>query len=165
MKHDDRTVTGIAAHVGKHLLGRELLGVVASHQVVHHDVVAVLDGTRLLPAQQSVGRPEKIAPYQVVGLGNVVHIAVGRNLHALQMVHRVVAHTVAAATHLLEQLRIAGHIVAYHEKGRLDAIAVEGVEHPRRHLGDGAVVESEEHDLLVVALEAPYGLGKKEAVE
>ena len=69
----------------------------------------------------------------------------------------------AAAAHLLIQFRVAGHIVAYHEEGGLDAVTVERVEHPRGHLGHRTVVERKKHHLLLVVLYAPHSLGEEEA--
>ena len=49
VESDDGTVAGIAFHVLKHLVGIESLGVVARHEVPHHDgeVVAHLDVLRI----------------------------------------------------------------------------------------------------------------------
>ena len=165
MEHDYGAVAGIAPHIGQHLFGFQLLAVVACHKVIHYYVVVIFDGTCLFPPQQPVRGAEKSAPYEVVGLGYVVHVAVGCHLHPLQVVHCVVAVAVSAAAHLFEQFRVACHIVADHEECGFDAVAVEKVEHPRGYLGYRPVVESKEHHLFLMLLYPPYGLWKKEAVE
>ena len=78
---------------------------------------------------------------------------------ALQVAHRVIPHRVTAPPHLLEQLGMTLHILAHHKEGGLDAIAVKRIQHPRRDLGNGAVVEGQ-IDRVVALVDAPHGLGK-----
>jgi hypothetical protein len=76
----------------------------------------------------------------------------------------MVAVAVTATFHLFEQFGVAVDVVADHEEGGFDAVAVEGVEHPRGDFGDWAVVECDISYLMVLAFNAPYRLRKKEAI-
>ena len=80
------------------------------------------------------------------------------------MVHRVVSDSVAAVEHLAQQFGIALDILPDHEESGLDiaaAVAVECVEHPRRHLRYRPVVESNENLLPTLPLYTPERFREK----
>ena len=101
---------------------------------------------------------------EFVGLKHIVQIRFGGYLGALHVIHGVVAHTVTAAENFLKQIRVALHIVAHAKEGGFHPVAVEGVEHPRGDLGDGAIVEGEKHRAWL-EMEAPHRFGEKHTVE
>ena len=77
----------------------------------------------------------------------------------LQVVHGMVAVGVAAPFDFLKHFGVLSHIVADHEEGGFDVVAVKHVEHPRRLLGDRAVVKSEIDDLFSPVEYTPYSFG------
>jgi hypothetical protein len=124
------------------------------------------DSSGLLPADDAVGRAEERTVDELVCLGDVCHVVRGGCLHALQVVHSVIAHAVAATTHLLKQLGMTSDIVAYHEECRLDAVSVEDVEYPRRLFGYRSVIEGQIYDFATsVAFDAPCRFREEQTVE
>ena len=109
-------------------------------------------------------RPEQVGVYQFVGSFNVFEIGLGGDYSALHMVHGVVAHTVATAQHLLKQFGMPANIIADHKERGFHAIAVEGVEHPRRNLGNRAIVEGEINTFFLL-LYTPHTFRKQHPVE
>ena len=73
----------------------------------------------------------------------VADIGDGVSGEAPKVVERMVADAMAALHNHTKLLGMLPDIVAHHKEGGLDAIAVEHIKHPRRDLGNGAVVESE----------------------
>ena len=80
------------------------------------------------------------------------------------MVHGVIAHAVTAAQNFVEQLGVAAHIVAHEEEGGFHAIEIEGIEHPRCHLWDRTVVESEKY-CSPFPVYPPHGLGEQYSIK
>ena len=123
-----------------------------------------LYGSRLLPAQQSVGRTEKRGVYKLVGLGDVAHVLECWHFHSLQMMHGVVSPRVATTFDFVQQVRGAAHIVAHKEKGGFHPVMIKEVKHPRGDRWHGTVVEGQIHHFPAFFPEAPKRLRKKKSV-
>lgn len=165
MEHYNGTVARIFLHVSEHFFRRLAARIIASDKVVHYNVVVILDGSGLTPAHEAVRRAEERAVDQGVGHSDVAHVLPAAGVHALKVVHGVVAEAVTTPPDLIKQLRVPPDIVAHHEEGGLDVVLVKYVKHPRRDLWNGAVIEGEIDHLAVAVLDAPSGLGEKEAIE
>ena len=96
------------------------------------------------------GQHELVRPFHVVQVG------MGGMFETAQVVVGVVADAVAALHHVLEDVRMFADIVAHQEEGGLDAVPVQQVQDPGRHLGDGAVVEGQV-DFLLRGVHPPEG--------
>lgn len=59
------------------------------------------------------------------------------------MVESMVSDAVSALLDHLVNLGMLPHIVAHHEKGGLDTVMVQYIEHPRRYFWDRPIVEGE----------------------
>lgn len=164
VKHDDRAVAGIPLHVAEHLFTRELVAVIAGHDVPHDDAEILLQQFGLPGQHVAVRRTEKPALDKIMGIEYVTHIFLGRCRHALHMVHGVVTHLVSPTPQLLKKIRVASHVIAHAEKGSLYRIIVEYIEHPRRNLRYGPVVERK-IDGLLVSRNTPNGLGEEHTVK
>ena len=69
---------------------------------------------------------------------------------ATDVIVRVVAHLVPLVQHALVELRMLAHVVAHHEEGGLDVVALQRLENEGRGLRYGTIVESQIDDLLVM---------------
>ena len=173
MEGDDGAVAGIAHHVGQDLGRAELLGVVARHEVPHDNPAMLAQHHVLSPRHMPVGWAEEQGEegllhqgivrsflaggnHEFVGTLHVVQVGVGGVLEASQVVVGMVADAVPALHHLLEHIRMLADVVAHLEEGGLDVMLVQQVQYPWRHLGDGAVVESQV-DFLLRGVHPPEG--------
>ena len=170
---DDGAVAGITHHIGQDLGRAEFLGVVARHEVPHDDAVILAQHHILSPRHVPVGRAEKereqgflhqsiICPllaggqHKFVRPFHVVQVGVGGVFEAPQVIVGVVANAVAAFHDFLEDVRMLADIVAHQEEGGLDAVLVQQIQYPRRHLGDGTVIEGQV-DFLLHGVHPPEG--------
>ena len=103
-------------------------------------------------------RPEEVGVQISVGTLHIVHIGRDTVEQTANMIVRVVAEAMAALAHHSELLGVLAHVVAHHEERSLDAVVVEDIEHPRRYLWYGAVVEGEVYGALL-SIHTPKGLG------
>ena len=138
---DDRAVARVALHVVEHTLARHPLGVVARHEVPHHNLVLAAEPRILHGAHPAVGRPHEVAAYVGVGLLHVVAVVVQRVAESADMVVCMVAYLMAFVDDAPEEVGIFPHVVAHHEEGGLDAVVAQRVEDEGCRLGNGAVVE------------------------
>ena len=157
VESDDGTVAGIAFHVLKHLVGIESLGVVARHEVPHHDGEMMAHLDVLSVAHPSVRRSEEFRLNEAVGFVHVPYIIFGMHQPG-DVVVGVVAHTVPTSFHLFEEFGILPHVVAHHEESSLHSVLVENVKNPRRGFRNGSVVEGDIHCLLL-RVHSPDGTG------
>ena len=181
---DDGAVAGVAHHVGQHLGRAQLLGVVARHEVPHHNAVRAFQMEVLVEEHVPVGRTEQQgihgALQRTVGQGvlvgdkrsrcahdlehralclaGILQIGLCRVLKAPDVVEGVVAHAVSLLHYHPEDIGILADVVAHHEERGLDAVPCQQVEHPGGYRGDGPVVEGEV-DGVLFGLYPPQGRG------
>ncbi len=165
MEYDYRAIAGKSAYVVEYLLTCELARIIAGHQIVHHNIVMLFQSLALMPADEAVGRPEEGTVDERGSLRNITQVTAGIHLHALKVVHGVVAVGVAASAYFFQQLRMAAYIVADHEECGLYAVAVEQIENPGGLFRYGAVVEGQiYHRASATLLYTPNRLREKEAI-
>ena len=109
-------------------------------------------------------RAKERAANQSIGHGYVAHVLPASGVHALKMVHCMVAVAVSAPLDFLQQLGMTPDIVTNHEKGGFDIMLVKNIQHPWSDLGDGAIIKGEIHHLAVAPLDAPVCFGEQEAI-
>ena len=148
MEGDDGAVAGVFVNLAQYLTAIELGIVVARHEVPHDDAVALAQCAVLPEAHDAVRRTEKVGGEVAVGLVDIGDVSLGALLESLEVVEGVVAYAVAALHDHLVLIGMLAHIVAHHEEGGLDVVLVQYIKHPRRHLGNRAVVESEVYGLF-----------------
>ena len=149
VERDDAARTGKALHVVQDVVAIQALGIVARHEVPHHDAVTLLDKHILLPFHPAVGRTEEVGFQIDVGLIDVAHITADAVAQTADVIEGVVAETVSRGLDHFKFERMLAYIVANHKESGLDAVVVEHGKHPRGHLGYGAVVEREIYGTLV----------------
>ena len=143
MEGDDATVACIALHVIDDVVCRNPLGVVACHQVPHHNFEVFPEPVVLTPAHHSVGRTEEVGVDKLVGLEGVDDVGYRPVLEGSQVVIGVVAYLVTFGLDALIELRVFIDIIAHHEESGFNVKLPEGVENKRCGLGNGAVVEGQ----------------------
>ncbi len=161
VENDYRAVARISLDNLDDLFGREIAVIVAGDDVIHYNAVVLLDFPGLIPHHQSVWRPEEMAVDQTVGFGNVTCVAVERSAESRQMMHGVIAERVPSPLDFLQQFGVASNIVTDKKKGGFHVIFVEHIKHPRRHLGNRSVVESQVGDLAPASRNTPDRLRKQ----
>ena len=73
------------------------------------------------------------------------------------VVEGVVAESVSATAHFFKDFWIFSDIIAHHEKRRFDVVLIQHIEHPRRHLRDGAIVKGE-INRMVIGIHTPESI-------
>ena len=76
--------------------------------------------------------------------------------HATPMVVSVIPNAVSALLYHLKNFRVLARILTYHKEGGFHSIFIKHIKHPRRYLGDGAVVKSKVDGFLCL-IHAPQG--------
>ncbi len=141
VESDDRAVADILFHVGNYLIGIEAVGVVACHQIPHHESVFLAQEVGVTESEPSVGWAEELTLYQHVCLLHIGKISFRAIGECRDMVHGVIAHMMSCGFDLLEDTSIASHVVAHAEESSVNAIASQNTEHPRGYLGCRTVIE------------------------
>ena len=149
MKHYYGAIASIPFHIFHYLLGREVLTVVAGHEVIHHDLVMFFQSHELPRTKPAVGRTEEVGAGEACPLRRIAHIAHCRGGSSLDMMEGVVAYGVSALPHFFKESRVALHILTNHKEGGLYPETVENVEHPWGSFGNRTVVEGDEDPLLL----------------
>lgn len=80
---------------------------------------------------------------RILPLGDIRHVLMERRAPTFEMIIGMIANRVSGLDNLREDIRVFVDILADHEEGSFDMIAVENSEHFRRHFGNGSIVESE----------------------
>lgn len=80
---------------------------------------------------------------RILPLGDIRHVLMERRAPTFEMIVGMIANRVSGLDNLREDIRVFVDILADHEEGSFDMIAVENSEHFRRHFGNGSIVESE----------------------
>ena len=162
MEGDDASVAGISPHIVIHLIGSEETGVVACDEVPHHHSIFLTESKVLRLSHPSVRRTEETGVDEVVGLDYILQIFVMRMSESAYVIEGMIAQTMSVRTDKFEQFGVLPHIVAYHEEGSLDTIAVESINQPRSGLGDRTIIEGQ-IDCLLRGIHPPYRAGIKPA--
>ena len=118
MEGDDATVACIAFHVIDDVVCRNPLGVVACHQVPHHNFEVFPEPVVLTPAHHSVRGTEEVGVYKLVGLEGVDDVGYRPVLEGSQVVIGVVAYLVTFGLDALIELRVFIDIIAHREWDR-----------------------------------------------
>ena len=119
---DDGTIAGIAPHIVEHPLGRHPFGVVAGHQVPHHDAVTPAQPEILVGPHPSVRWTKEVGMEQFVGLVGILAIVADGVFEPTDMIEGMVADAVSGCHHLLIEFGMFAHVVRHHEERRLDVV-------------------------------------------
>ena len=140
---DDAAGTCVALDVAQYVVAVESFGIVAGHEIPHHDLVVVVQLVVLPPSHPAVRRSEQIGVQVLVGLLDILQILRSGMAKSAQVMKGVITQAVSVCHDLLEYVGMLADIVAHHEECRLDFIFPKHLKHPRRHLGDGAVIKGQ----------------------
>lgn len=164
MKDDDGAVARIATDIGKHILRRKRLIIVARNDIPHHDAIFPTKEKRLRKAHVAVGRTEKSGRDEGSGLLDVAEIIPRPIAQTLDMIKGMIAHTMPPFDDHPKNLGMLADIIANHEESSFHTIAVQDVQDPRRNFGNRSVIKSQVNTFGRCG-ETPEGMGEKEAVE
>ena len=145
MEGDDAAVTGVALDVVEHVVGGHPFGVVAGDKVPHDDAELAGQPGILVEAHPAMGRTHEVGLQVGIGFFYIVAVFVDGVTETADMVVRVIADAVSFINDTLVQLGVFPGIVANHEKGCLDAIALQHVENEWRGLWYRTVIEGQVH--------------------
>lgn len=160
MKKDDGPRLNVFQHILQAFFGRNFWVEIAAQHVPHHDAVTGLELARLRRLQAAVGRAEERAGHHFTALLHIVEVVGRVCFPTVQVVERVVSRRVAFGQKALENGGMFPHIVADTEKSSLRAVVAQCVQHPRRSLRNGAVIEGKKH-LLFRCGDVPRIIGQE----
>lgn len=152
VEHHDGPRGKVFGHVPQAGAGRELTVVVARDDVPHHQLVALPQETRLRRGDPRIRRPEQLAVNQIVGKIHILRVAFEAHPPSLLVRVGVVADPVPGIEDALVKVGVHFDILAQHEERGFGIVLVQRGKYPLRDTGRGAVVEGEEHAVLVVDL-------------
>ena len=151
---DDAAGTCVALDVAQYVGAVESFGIVAGHEIPHHDLVVVVQLVVLPPSHPAMRRSDQIGVEVLVGLLDVLQILRSGMAKSAQVVEGVIAQAVSVCHDLSEDVGMLADIVAHHEESRPHLIFTKHLKHPGRHLGDGAVVKGQ-IDSTLLGMDAP----------